>query len=462
MPPKATRIFTVDEATGEVRCGDPSCAITQCGQCNKEQGRRKRAAKSAAAAKKQKEQDDRVACEKARKELEGGKVHVWTYDNQGGHDEGDQALQSLQESDDTGIAPARSGENSEDNERFKNIMLNADKTIATLQRIVNKAESQAEPEGDVFVAEKSRGKTTWNHTTRVLLYKCIQKYNPFAAPVKKDEWNVVAIEMAKATALMHDPKTGDFRVKSDGHGLEVFYARRVEDMKRLTSKESSLSGQAGAEVTAEQTVEFSELQACMAKEADAALIRDNKRRAKSALEDIKNHKVTQLVKDAAAEDPVVKARTFKLLQTKVRAAKLEASVWEKQYGGLGKFSYNAQQLADIEYLAVLKKDFPAEDSDVLPESDGAEKKRGGVAAALGELIAKLPTAVPANHVDASEFAHAFFQAKQSYQAREGAARKRTLGERLADVEAQHKAKHISEAEKLLYEAEIKKQYFMQE
>jgi hypothetical protein len=64
MPPKATRIFTVDEATGEVRCADPSCAITQCGQCNKEQGRRKRAAKNAAAAKEQKEQ----VSEKAAKE----------------------------------------------------------------------------------------------------------------------------------------------------------------------------------------------------------------------------------------------------------------------------------------------------------------------------------------------------------------------------------------------------------
>jgi hypothetical protein len=107
---------------------------------------------------------------------------------------------------------------------------------------------------------------------------------------------------------MNDPEKGDFRVKSDGHSLEVFYARRVEDMNKVTAKEGTNSGQAGSEVTPEQAKEFAELQACIAKEKDALLIRDNKRRAKSALEDLKNQRVTQLVKDAALEDDVVKAR----------------------------------------------------------------------------------------------------------------------------------------------------------
>lgn len=332
MPLKAKRNFIVDADTGEVRCGDPCCAITQCGQCNKEQNKLKRA-KRAEEAKAQKAQDDEEACNTAREAMKAGKEHNWTFDREE-CDEGDKVLGSLQQqSDNERLAPALVGEEHADGEQ--------------LEGIVSK--------DDVFLPEKSRGKTTWNHTTRMLLYKCIAKYNPFAAPVKKDAWNNVAIEMANATALMHNPKTGDYRVKTDGHGLEVFYGRRVDCMKKVTAKEETNSGQAGTEITQEDAAEFAELQACVAKEKDAALIRDNKRKAKSALEDIKNNQVTLLVKQAALDDDKVKQRTFKLLQTKVRAAKLEAAVWEKQHGAVGKYAYSAAQLADMEYLTTLKK-----------------------------------------------------------------------------------------------------------
>jgi hypothetical protein len=326
MPPKTKREFIVNAATGEVRCHDPSCAITQCGQCNIQQNKLRRDArkrKNQEAANADKQREDEAALAQAKAAEAAGKKHEWTFDQQPSVEEGKEVLDALQLSDEDHAAakpPAR-----ENGEHLQ-------------------ASIQAQ---DAFQQEKSRGKTTWNHTTRLLLYKCIAKFNPFGAPVKKEAWNVVAVEMAQATALMHDAKTGDYRVKSDGHGLEVFYARRVDDMNKVTSKESTNSGQAGAEITREQAAEFAELQACVAKEKDAALIRDNKRKAKSALEDIKNQQVTQLVKNAALEDDNVKARTFKLLQTKVRAAKLEAAVWEKQHGGLGKYSYNAQQLADI-------------------------------------------------------------------------------------------------------------------
>ena len=275
---------------------------------------------------------------------------------------------------------------------------------------------------------------------------------------------MIAVEMASSTARMVDPKQGDFRVKTDGHGLEVFYARRVENMNKATSQEGKLSGQAGAAIPKELAAEFAVLQSCVAKEQDAAFIRDKKRQAKSALDDIRNNKVTQLVKDAALEDPTVKARTFKLLQSRVRAAKLEAAVWEKQHGqGLGKYSYNDQQLADIEYLTLLKKDFP-DDSEGVPESDGVvERKKGGVAHAISDLVARLPS-LPAPGVDATHFAQAFFQAKMDHQQRlaSSAPRKRTLSERLEDVRQQHKDKLISKEEAEYYEAEIKKAYFMQD
>lgn len=447
MPPKATRFFTVDAATGEVRCQDPSCAVTQCGQCNKEQNARRRAAKkmaNQAAATAQKELEAQAAVTQARADAAAGKEHTWTYDKEE-EGEGNLALQALEHGE-------------EDTKAEDGLSLDG------LSENDEPRQDRKDKEEEVFEAEKSKGKTVWNHTNRLLLWNCIQKFNPFAAPVKKDAWNAIAIEMASSTARMVDPKKGDFRVKTDGHGLEVFYARRVENMNKATSQEGKLSGQAGAAITRELAAEFAVLQSCVAKEQDAAFIKDKKRQAKNALDDIRNNKVTQLVKDAALEDPTVKARTFKLLQNRVRAAKLEAAVWEKQHGtGLGKYSYNEQQLADIEYLTLLKKDFP-DDSEAVPDSDGGvERKKGGVAHAISDLVAKLPS-LPAPAVDATQFAQAFFQAKMDHQQRlaSSAPRKRTLAERLEDVRQQHKDKLISQAEAEYYEAEIKKVYFMQD
>jgi hypothetical protein len=459
MAPKTTRLFTVDASSGEVRCQDPSCATTQCGQCNKEQNKRKRAQRNREKAAAQKEVEDQAAINQAWADAAAGKKHHFTYDSEVVVGEGDMALENIQSSDQETGAPHLLGDTD-----LAAHLEQADRHIAQYEGVISglahTTSTQIAGDDEAFQCEKARGKTTWNHTTRNLLYNCIAKYNPFAAAVKKDAWNTVAIEMARSTALMHDPKKGDFRVKTDGHGLEVFYARRVEDMNKKTSVEGTASGQAGAAITTEQAVEFAVLQACVAKEKDALFIKDKKRQAKSALDDIRNNKVTQLVKEAALEDDKVKARTFKLLQTKVRAAKLEAAVWEKNNAGLGKYAYSAAQLADIEYLAVLKKDFP-DDSDALPESDGvAEKKRGGVAQAIGDLIAKLPAQAPPS-VDVAQFAQAFFQAKCSYQ-REATPRKRTLAERLADVRQQRAADVITEEELVHYEKEIKKSYFMQD
>jgi hypothetical protein len=110
---------------------------------------------------------------------------------------------------------------------------------------------------------------------------------------------------------------------------------------------------------------------------------------------------------------------------------------------------------------MLKKDFP-EESEGVPESDGvAEKKRGGVAQAIGDLISKLPASAPPT-IDVSHFAKAFFEAKGNYQQREGEPRKRTLAERLQDVKEQFEGGHITEEEKMHYDKEIKKAYFMQQ
>jgi hypothetical protein len=448
MPPKAQRDFIVDDRTGEIRCSDPCCQVTQCGQCNKEQGARKRAQRKLknqeqAAVAKAAEQEQAIQ-EAAAKEAEG-KQHRWTFDREE-EDEGKLVMNQLQDLDE---------------QRFQGISAAADRQIEQLQNIVENSDSQ-------FETEKAKvTKTTWNHCTRLLLYNCIAKFNPFAAPVKKDAWSKVADEMAQSTALMNDPQKGDFRVKTDGHGLEVFYGRRCEEMNRKLSQEASLSGQGGAIIPKEVASEYAVLQGCVAKEKDAAFIRDKKRKSKSALEDLRNNEVTKKVKEAALEDVVVMKRTYKLLQTKVRAAKLEAAVWEKSHNALGKYAYSNAQLADIEYLQDLKKHFAGDESelgDAMPESDGvAEKKRGGVAQAISELASKLPCITGVN-VDAASFAKSFFEAKRLHQiseiASDAAPRKRTLKERLDEVDVQLQEQLINETECAYFKAEIKKKFFL--
>lgn len=98
MPPKAVREFIVNEASGEVRCRDPSCGTTQCGQCNKEQNRRRRKAKHGEAAKADKEREDQAAVEQARAAEAAGKTHNWTYDNEQ-VGEGNHVLEALQQSE---------------------------------------------------------------------------------------------------------------------------------------------------------------------------------------------------------------------------------------------------------------------------------------------------------------------------------------------------------------------------
>jgi hypothetical protein len=101
MPPKAKRGFTVNTATGEVRCKDPSCQVTQCGQCNIEQNTRKRAArklKNQTAAAMHKAAEDQAVFEQVSAALAAGKTHEWTFDVEG-EKEGEEVMARLEASD---------------------------------------------------------------------------------------------------------------------------------------------------------------------------------------------------------------------------------------------------------------------------------------------------------------------------------------------------------------------------
>ncbi len=411
-----------------MRCDDPSCTIAQCGQCNIEQNRRKKAANAArrqaeatAAAEVEKERQ----VEEARRAEREGKKHHFTYDRE-----------------------------EENGTEEHNIVMG---------NMIQMQVQAEEVDDDVFEpTKKKESKTKWNHTTRLLLYNCIAKYNPFAAPVKKEAWSTISEEMAKATIGMNDRQKGDFRVKTDGHGLEVFYGRQSDLMHKKFSSEGSASGQAGAKVTKEEHAEYTKLQACRAMEQDVIARKDKKREAKQALEDLRNDKVTQAVRNACLDDRPVRMKYFKVLQTRVRAAKLEASTWEKQNAGLGKYGYSEQQLQDIEQLQELKQEHKQEfDSDTMPESDKDDVKvRGGaVAVAIAEIAKKLPDAKTFSPIDPATFANTFFAAKRQHDV-DMIPKKRTLKDRLDEVQVQLDQGVIDADEAEEFKKKIKAAFFL--
>jgi hypothetical protein len=83
MPKTPWRVVSIHPETGEVRCNDPSCNVTQCGQCNVEQNKRKREAKkrereaNAAAEKERQQEAERAA---VRQAIVNGRTFEWTYD----------------------------------------------------------------------------------------------------------------------------------------------------------------------------------------------------------------------------------------------------------------------------------------------------------------------------------------------------------------------------------------------
>jgi hypothetical protein len=435
MSPKLTRTFTLTE--GEVRCDDPSCTIAQCGQCNIEQNRRKKVAnaarrQAAAAAAAVVEKERQV--EEARRAEREGKIHHFTYDREEEHG----------------------------TEEHNIVMGNL--IQMQVQAEVTAEESSKEVDDEFFEAstKKKESKTKWNHTTRLLLYNCIAKYNPFAAPVKKEAWSSISEEMGKATIGMNDRQKGDFRVKTDGHGLEVFYARQSELMHKKFSTEGSASGQAGAKITKEEHAEYAKLASCRAMEQEVIAMKDRKREAKQALEDLRNDKVTQAVRNACLDDKPVRMKYFKVLQTRVRAAKLEASTWEKQNAGLGKYGYSEQQLQDIEQLQELTQEHKQEfDSHTVLESDKDDVKvRGGaVAVAIAEIAKKLPDAKTFSAIDPATFAHTFFAAKRQHDV-DTTPKKRTLKDKLDEVQEQLNEGVIDADEAEEFKKKIKAAFFL--
>lgn len=472
MPPKASRVFTVDPVSGEVRCGDPSCNVTQCWQCNTEQNKRKKEKRRQEAEQAKAAQAERER-EQAIQDQQAGKRHQWTFDNEDVTD-ASMVMQQLQN------AQAVQEQLEKVQQEEEKMVADADERGRQAQAEADERERQAQAKpaaGNKGAGKKgaSDGRTKWNHTTRTLLFKAIMKFNPFAAAVKKDAWAKISEEMAAATAGMNDLDKGDFRVKTDGHGLEVFYDRQIENMGKKTANEETTSGQTGADVTAEEREEFGLLEGCRAKEKDAALIKQRKRDAKQALEDLRNNEVNDAVREAAISDKPVQIKLYKVLQTRVRAAKLEASTWSKSNPSLGQFAYSMTQLRDIEELQKLKDahghltgtgdntdtDFPA-DNKGSDDPETTRMKGGKVAVAIAAIAAKLPDATMFAPPDFNQFATSFFAAKRAAESAMPQAPKRTLKERLDEVKETLAAGTITQKEADDFSTRIKKAFFMRD
>ncbi len=293
--------------------------------------------------------------------------------------------------------------------------------------------------------------TTWNHMTRCMFLRCVSKFNPFAAAVKKDMWAKIAVEMQKSTTYLKDTQQGDFSVHTDGHGLQVFYERRRDDMDKKLRKEESTSGHGGFIRNTEEVEEHNLMHGCRNLERDAAAAKTAKREHKQHLEDLKNNEVNDAIIKAAEDDEIVQVKLLKVLQARVRQAKLEGKIWEGVECNKGmKYTFPSKALKDIEDLDKLKKKLDPEglaSSDVEP----VVRTGGSLAIAIASLKEKMPNMAAFKPVDPADFARSFFATKQQMA--------RTLQEKLEEVSAQLRAGVISADEHVAFTKKVKEAHF---
>ena len=296
-------------------------------------------------------------------------------------------------------------------------------------------------------------KTNWNHTNKLMLWQAIQKYDPFSAAVKKDRWQFIADQMYDSTVINKRTPDGDFCVYTDGHGISVFFTRSVERMQRETAAEGTNSGQAGATICAETRAEFVQLQACRDLEQNAKEAQNDKRQTKNLLASLKDNEVNDALIEAAAGKEQVQLKLLKVLASRVRDAKIRASVWEQSNKGQ-KYTYTEADLKNVADYKTCKTRFDPNGKDAT-DSDTASMRGGHMAAAIEQLAAKLPTASTFNVTSASEFATQFFEAKRRHDAQ----RVLTLQQKLAQVDDEFTKGNINAEEVDSYKKKIKDAHF---
>jgi hypothetical protein len=228
-------------------------------------------------------------------------------------------------------------------------------------------------------------------------------------------------------------------------------------MEKKVKKESATSGHGGFTRSKEDIEEHNWMQTCNNLEKDAIVCRDSKRERNRNLESLKNNEVNDAIIAAAENDEVVQVRLLKVLQARVRQAKLECKLFEKDPAKKGmKFTFTDQALKDMEQLERMK---PKGDSDVPQDSTDTEAKvtRGGsLASAIQELTSKMPNMAGFTNVDHVAFATSFFETKQRF----SASKTLTLLQKLDEIDMQYTLGVITAAEKDAYKKQVKDNHFM--
>jgi hypothetical protein len=457
------RVFYYETATGQLRCHDPSCVTAQCGQCNKEENKRKKEDKKL---RNQKEAEDlkrrtaEEAIQKTRTDMASGKTFTFTYDRVDERNEEEESEDLIQK-----MANERDHDRSQIEAAFEHHKLQQENEeeelrqtdLAAAEAEVKKPAAAAAPAAKKQKTSQDKVTTTWNHQTRCMFLKAVAKYNPFGAAVKKDMWAKIADEMHKSTLILKDTQHGDFCVYTDGHGLQVFYERRRDDMDKKVKKESATSGHGGFTRSKDDIEEHNLMQTCINLEKDAIVERDVKRDRKSYLESLKNNEVNSAIIAAAEDDEVVQVRLLKVLQARVRQAKLEQKLFEKDPAKKGmKFVFNAQALRDMEDLERMK---PKGESEVLDTTDTEAKvaRGGSLAFAIQELSSKMPSMAGFTSVDSAAFATSFFETKHKF----AESKALSLQQKLEEIDKQFNLKVINEEERDTYRKKVKDQHFEQ-
>jgi hypothetical protein len=258
-------------------------------------------------------------------------------------------------------------------------------------------------------------KTQWNSITRTMLYRCIQKYDPFSAKDKGATWSQIAQAMHASTEKLQKSADGDFRVYSSGKTLNVFYQRARDKMKR---EQEGHSGHAGNEESSDRTVqeERSQLAACVALEKSAKDAGMHKREATKHYDNLRAGVCNDAIIEFAKKDAPIRMKAVKVLSSNLRAAKIRKSSFEATHKGQT-YTYTDADLQSFDLWKKLHEADATLPEDPTTDADLVREKRSGpLAAAISSMTKTLETATPLQGImSPADFANAFYAAKRAHE-----------------------------------------------
>ena len=291
--------------------------------------------------------------------------------------------------------------------------------------------------GDADKEDDGSKKTKWSTTTRTMLYRAIQKYDPFNHADKASIWDNIAQKLFESTEKLEHNEDGDFRVYSNGKTLSVYYARARDKQKKEEASEGH-SGHAGSACeNPARAEERKQLSGCIEAERSAKEGLERKREAKSGYEELRKGEVNDMIINLASQHDNIKRKAVTILASKLRAAKMKKIAFE-QTNKDGKYTYSADDLANVEFWKKMKTMDATLPDDPTEGECTVEKKGGAMAVAILSLTEQL-SAKQVQPMNAGDFANAFYAAKRAHEA----AGTFSLKDKLARVDADVVEKIIS-------------------